>query len=106
MSKKYIFDLDDTILYSRLMESKRYEISHPNTELIEIIQDLYKKENQIIIHTARHWNHLEQTQNQLAKYSVPYDTLVMGKPTGDYYIDDKGVTPEQFIKTIRGNKNE
>ena len=103
---KYVIDIDDTILFSELLDSGKYEIKYPNKELIQIITELYKDNNEIILHTARHWNHLSITQNQLSKYSVPYDTLVMGKPVGDCYIDDKGIKPEDFILNYRSKSNE
>lgn len=100
---KYVFDIDDTILYSDRLDNGDYHIKDSNKDLIEVIQSLYKCGNDIILHTARHWNLLAKTQAQLANYSVPYDTLVMGKPVGDYYIDDKGIKPQDFILKLRGN---
>lgn len=45
----------------------------------------------IIIHTARHWDHLRETVWQLHFWEVRYDTLVMGKPPADIYIDDRAI---------------
>jgi hypothetical protein len=33
----------------------------------------------------------ELTVKQLAEWGVPYDELVMGKPTADVYIDDRAI---------------
>lgn len=53
--------------------------------------------DEIILWTGRHWNHLEITQLQLWNANVKYTTLIMGKPVGDYYIDDKAVRPDEFL---------
>jgi hypothetical protein len=37
------------------------------------------------------------TYNQLKKWNVKYHSLIMGKPSGDIYIDDKGVNDENFF---------
>ena len=38
------------------------------------------------------------TEKQLKDWGVNYDELFMGKPAGDFYIDDKGVKDEEFFK--------
>lgn len=97
---KFVFDLDDTILYSEISDNEYFVIG-ANDELINIINNLYDDGNEIIIHTARHWNHLQVTIEQLDEYGVCYDTVVCGKPVGDYYVDDKGIKPEDFIKILK-----
>ena len=43
-------------------------------------------------------NELEQlTKNQLETWGVKYHKLFMGKPSGDLYVDDKGVKDEHFF---------
>ena len=37
------------------------------------------------------------TKNQLDKWGVYYHELFLGKPSGDIYIDDKGVSDGQFF---------
>jgi len=92
---RYCFDVDDTILYSDLIDGD-YILKGANKELISIINTLHKEGNTIIIHTGRHWNLLVLTKKQLDKHGVMYHSVVCGKPTADYYIDDKGLTPEDF----------
>jgi intein-encoded DNA endonuclease-like protein len=38
------------------------------------------------------------TKDQLEKWGVKYHKLIMGKPSGDIYIDDKGVYANDFFK--------
>lgn len=96
----YCIDIDDTILFSELKDGKYY-LKKPNLPLIEIINELFDAGHIIVLHTGRHWNHLELTKKQLLVHNVKYTTLVMGKPVADVYIDDKGMRPEEFIDEYR-----
>ena len=37
------------------------------------------------------------TKKQLEDWGVEYHQLFLGKPSGDYYIDDKGIKDEDFF---------
>ena len=37
------------------------------------------------------------TKDQLNEWGVKYHDLFLGKPAGDFYIDDKGVRDEDFF---------
>ena len=37
------------------------------------------------------------TKKQLEDWGVEYHQLFLGKPSGDYYIDDKGIRDEDFF---------
>ena len=39
----------------------------------------------------------ELTINQLKLWGVKYNSLYLGKPSGDFYIDDKAVTDSIFF---------
>jgi hypothetical protein len=95
---KFKFDIDDTILFSDVDACGNYTIRSANFPLIERINRLYDTGNIIILETGRHWNHMEITQSQLLAAGVKYHTLIMGKPPVDYYVEDKAVTPEQFME--------
>ena len=95
---KYVIDIDDTILYSELKDG-HYILKGHNKKVVEKINKLYQ-DNEIIIHTGRHWNKLIETQKQLDEVGVKYNTLVMGKPCADYYIDDKSIRPDEFITDV------
>lgn len=93
---KYAVDIDQTILFTELKGNK-YTVNAKNLELIRIINELYLSGNTIIIQTARHWDKFEDTINQLKNNSVLFHSLVMGNIPADYYINDKGILPEDFI---------
>ena len=100
---RYVVDIDDTLIFSRIDENGEYILGAYNYGLINIINDLYEKGHEIILHTGRHWNHLSLTKEQLEKGNILYTTLIMGKPVGDYYIDDKAIKPENFIEEVINN---
>ena len=41
----------------------------------------------------------EFTEIQLSLWGCKYHQLFLGKPSGDYYIDDKGINDNDFFKT-------
>jgi hydroxymethylpyrimidine pyrophosphatase-like HAD family hydrolase len=96
----YVFDIDDTILFSKL-ENGEYILIDYNKKMIEKIRELcHIRGNTVILWTGRHWKYLELTQKQLKEAGVEYNTLVMGKPPADFYIDDKAIKPEDFLNGI------
>lgn len=95
--KSFVVDIDDTIIYS-LLENGTYKILGFNYKIIKKLNGLYDKGHNIILQTGRHWNHLRLTIQQLTKAGIKYHSLVLGKPVGDFYIDDKGITPEKFLE--------
>ena len=106
--KTYVFDIDGTICTSK---NSNYKKSKPIIDRINKVNELYDSGNTIIFHTARgmgrHGNNAtdaeaefyELTIKQLTTWKVKYHYLFMGKPSGDFYIDDKGVSDEDFFNT-------
>lgn len=92
---KYCFDIDDTILQTDFIDNKYY-VEKENKNIIKIINRLFNNGNVIILHTARHWDQLKATIAQVERAGVEYTTIVCGKPTADYYVDDKALRPEEF----------
>ena len=99
----YVFDLDNTILYSTIDNNGEYSIVSVNIQLVKIINELYDNDHTIIIFTGRHWKHLEITREQLCNYNVKYTTLILGKPIADFYIDDLVLRPDEFLKEVLKN---
>ena len=70
-------------------------------EVVKKINKLYEDGHTIKIFTARggtsglDWKDL--TIMQLGMWGVKYHELIMGKPSADFYIDDKSMTPGEFI---------
>jgi len=101
-----VFDIDGTICEN---SDSDYENSTPIEERIEKVNELYADGHTVIFQTARgmgrsgnsvayaHKAFYELTKNQLNSWGVKYHALFLGKPSGDYYIDDKGIRDEDFF---------
>ena len=96
----YCFDLDGTICTNT---DGNYNKAKPFYERIKKINDLYNKQNTILIDTARgyttgiDWDEL--TKNQLSDWGVKYHSLRVGiKLNADIFIDDKGINDNDFFK--------
>ncbi len=84
-----IIDLDGTIcseekLYSRSM-------AKPLRGAKEVLEKLKDQGHTIIIYSARSWNEYEMTSKWLKDNQIPYDQIILGKPVGDYWIDDRAI---------------
>ena len=106
------FDLDET-----LCTGYPYIDARPIRESIEVVNRLKDSGHVIIIHTARGMSSSQGslgkivkdigklTLEQLDSWGVEYDEIVFGKPSADFYIDDKGINAalmpqlEQIIRS-------
>jgi hypothetical protein len=102
----YIFDIDGTICTSTNSE---YEKALPITSRIAKVNEIYDGGHTVIFQTARgmgrsgnsaayaHKAFYELTKEQLSEWGVKYHNLFLGKPAGDFYIDDKGIRDDDFF---------
>ena len=102
----YVFDIDGTICSNTNGE---YKNATPLIERIKKLNELYEKGNTIILLTARGMGRSGNssafaeaafrnlTEEQLKEWGVKYHKLFLGKPSGDIYIDDKGMKDEDFF---------
>ena len=102
----YVIDLDDTICFT---ENRDFENSKPYQEVINKINELYEKGWKIIIYTARggkscktleerEKKYRDVTERWLKKHNVKYTELLFGKMNADYYVDDKNLSIEEFLR--------
>lgn len=89
---RIIVDLDGTIC----SEEKTYSrcLATPKEGAVETLKKLRAQGTTIIIYSARTWMEYEMTKDWLDKHNVPYDQIVLGKPIGDYWIDDRAIAFE------------
>lgn len=86
---KYVVDIDGTIC----SQEKDYGKAQPFLDRIEKINNLYDNGHYVVYFTARgtetgiDWR--EVTENQFKEWNVKYHELIFGKPSADYYIDDR-----------------
>lgn len=104
---KYVFDIDGTICDKKELDD--YDKSYPLLERIRKINKLYDEGNMVVFFTARgmgrHRDNAQLaiqefyslTENQLNEWGVKYHQLILGKPSGDLYVDDKGIKDGHFF---------
>lgn len=106
----YVIDIDGTICdKDECREDGNYERSIPKLDRIAKINQLYDDGHTIKYLTARgmgrhkdsrvlaHRDLYDQTYNQLKSWGCKFHYLIMGKPAGDIYIDDKGMNDNDFF---------
>ena len=103
---KYIVDIDDTICTPTY---GKYNLAKPYKNRIKKINELYENGHIIIYFTARGMGRsnnniiiaykecYELTFKQLNEWGCKFHELYLGKPNGDYYIDDKSILLEDFF---------
>ena len=96
--KTFCFDLDGVICSNTF---GNYAEAIPFQKAIDKINQLAEDGNKIIIFTSRfmgmnnedinkaNLQGFDMTYNQLKKWNVRFDKLILGKPTYDIMIDDK-----------------
>ena len=91
----------DGVLFSRSNKNNYYDV-YPNKGIIRLLQFIKKKGCRLILHTARgvktgkNWE--EVTRNYLKNNKIPFDELRFGKPSSDFYIDDKSISIKKLAK--------
>ena len=102
----FVIDIDGTICSDT---SGNYKRALPYSSRINYINNLFDLGHQIIYFTARgmgtfkndinnaqkKWELL--TRSQLIEWGVKYHELRFGKPSANFYIDDKNVSLENFF---------
>jgi len=105
---RYVVDIDGTICTPGKGEGRYTEaVSIPDR--IAKINKLYDQGHYIVYLTARgmgrfgnsrmlsHKTFYNFTYDQLRSWGCKFHELHLGKPSGDYYIDDKGVNANEFF---------
>ncbi len=95
--KTYCFDIDGTLCSNTWGE---YESAEPFLHMIAQVNALHAAGDRILLFTARgtttgtDWRSV--TEGQLARWSVKYHELIFGKPQADFYIDDRGMSLQEW----------
>lgn len=90
MNKKIIVDIDGILTKeTEGFGPNYYPKRTPNKYNIKTLHD-YKRRGFIIhLYTARYQEDKKMTKDWLNMYDVPYDSITLGKPQGEIYIDDR-----------------
>lgn len=104
-----VVDFDDTVA---ITHNRDWANATPNIALVNKLNDLYDLGWTIHIVTARGQlscagdceaadrKYRQQIENWLCDHGVKYNSLCFQKKLAAYYIDDKGITPEQFVESF------
>lgn len=84
-----IIDLDGTICTEEKTFSR--SLAKPLPKAVETINALFKEGHIIIIYSSRTWIEFEMTTDWLKRNKIKYHQLVLGKPVGDLWIDDRAI---------------
>lgn len=93
-----IIDLDGTICTEEKQFSRA--LARPLPGAIDAIRHLKEKGHTVIIYSARTWAEYELTVDWLVRHNVAYDQLILGKPQGDFWIDDRAVPHVDWQSTL------
>lgn len=78
----------------------------PDWDMIEVVNDLYKRNHTIIIYTARREEVREETEYFLNKWGVMHHALRMEKPGFDLLIDDRAISDKKALEMEAHDINE
>lgn len=79
----------------------------PRARAVEVLRQLYREGNVIIIWTARAWELAPETVGWLIKNRIPFHGIYMGKGGTDCYVDDKNESLSDFLsRADRGTKTQ
>jgi hypothetical protein len=84
-----IIDIDGTMCPELRMYD--HSLVKPFSGAKETINGLYSEGHTIIIYTARHWAEYNLTEDWLIRNGFKFHRLIMGKPVGDIWIDDRAI---------------
>jgi len=93
-----VVDMDGTIC----SEEKTFSRSLAKVKVgaVKSINALKEKGNTIIIYSARSWQEYEMTKFWLDKHGIKFDQLILGKPIGDVWIDDRAIEFQDWDSVI------
>ncbi len=99
-----VIDVDGTIC----TEEKTYSRSMAKVikDAVESVNNLYDDGHTIILYSARSWQEYEMTEDWLKRHNFRYHQLVMGKPIGEVWIDDRAVRFTTWSEVNRELRNK
>lgn len=96
---KYIIDIDNTICYTN---NSDYENSKPDYSRIAQVNLLHEQGHEIHYYTARGGNSGKDwsvlTRTQLTEWGCRFNSINLGKPVYDVWVDDRAVNAKDFFK--------
>lgn len=99
-ARRLVVDIDGVVC--TIVPGNDYALAEPQPSVIAAINACYAAGHEVVLYTARgtvtslDWESV--TRAQLAAWGVRYHELRFGKPAADFYIDDKALTPSDFLR--------
>ena len=94
-----IIDIDGTICAEE--KEFRRALAVPIKGAKEAVNSLKKNGHTIIFYSARIWAEYEMTIDWLNKHGFLFDQLILGKPQGDVWIDDRAIRFSSWTEVIK-----
>lgn len=103
------FDIDNTLV-SKPKVPGDYSSVEPIDKNVDLLRRLKSSGHVIILHTARKMStHAGNAGKALAdigrttfetleKFEIPFDEIYFGKPSADFYIDDKAINAFEDVE--------
>lgn len=107
MDRKLTFcvDIDGTLCTP--IKNQEYYKAEPYDGMIDRVNKLYDDGHIIKLFTARGMgsgkNFEDITKKQMKKWGVKHHSLQFGKPSADFYLDDKSLGLEEFVTLCEVN---
>lgn len=108
----FCVDIDDTL--TKWDDSRDYENFKPIQEMVDAVNELYDQGHRIELYTARGMKSVgperieaeivPSLKKNLDKIGLKYHVLRTHKPVYDYFIDDKALSPMEFLKMFESQE--
>ena len=92
-----IIDMDGTICTEERTYSRCLATLKEGAQ--DYINKMYDNGHTIIIYSARSWQEFEMTTHWLSSNKIKYHQLILGKPIGDIWIDDRAIRFNSWKET-------
>ena len=96
---KIVIDLDGTICTEEKQFSRSLAKVNPGAK--KALNLLKKRGFTLIIYSARTWAEYELTIDWLNKNKIPFDQLILGKPQGNYWVDDRAIKYKSWENVLK-----
>jgi len=94
---RVLVDFDNTLTEDNV----RYwdgEREQPDQDIVDAVRDHYHDGDTVIVWTARPWSEASTIAARLTEWELPYHGIRCEKGSGDVYIDDKAMRPEEGVR--------
>lgn len=95
MTMRVLVDFDNTLTQDDV-EYWNGEREEPDQDVVDAVRSRYHDGATVIVWTARPWSEASTIAARLTEWELPYHGIRCEKGSGDLYIDDKAVRPEEI----------